>query len=89
MTFIEPVRQSVRLAKGYDRLAYMFDRLAYGFDRFNWPLRQNYLGWFSKLLAGDFLAELNRRGATDNTPLRFGCDGLHPPSLRCDALRTF
>ena len=62
MTFIEPVRQSVRLAKGYDRLAYMFDRLAYGFDRFNWPLRQNYLGWFSKLFAGDFLAELYRRG---------------------------
>ena len=50
-----------RLAYSLDRLAYSLDRLAYRLDRFNWPLRQNYLGWFSKLLAGDFLAELYRR----------------------------
>ena len=51
----------VILSNDLDRLAYSLDRLAYRLDRFNWPLRQNYLGWFSKLLAGDFLAELYRR----------------------------
>ena len=53
-----------RLANMLDRLAYRLDRLVYRLDSFNWRLRQNYLGWFSKLLAGDFLAELYSRVVT-------------------------